>query len=245
MLSAIIKKLIALDHRWVSFQDHQSFSIIVSTWNSVAYMLPAQGPRCTKCSRPTKGHALQYGVNCMLAPIEDSMNDSRDILSGTEDTLEVPCLCRHSIPGKPEDLMAESAALGMVVYTSEQGPCALPPTAPATMASPATTTPTITAASILSGVLTEDALAVLSTMLGQQGTERAKDRCHFKELLQQLTETNDQLAYIKKALDCLVLAKPQHPQLQQSSLSLALPLGQHLLQAAVAFNWSRPHHFWA
>ena len=174
-------------------------------------MLPAQGPRCTKCGRLTKGYALPYGVNCTPAPIEDSMNDSRDILSSRVDALEVPCLHSHSILGKPEDPTAESAALGMVVYPSEQGPVALPPRVPAIMASPAATTPTITMASIPSEVLTEDSQAVLSTRLGQQGKERAKDRCCIGELSQQLTETNDQIAYIKKVLDCLISGQTLAP----------------------------------
>ena len=205
-------------------------------------MLPAQGPRCTKCGRPTKGHALPYGVNCSLAPIKDSMNDSRDILSGREDMPEVPHLCSHSVLRKPEDPTTESAALWTVVYTSEQSPGALLPTVPATIVSPATTTPTITTASIPSGVLTEGVLAVLSTRLGQQGKKRAKDRCCIKELSQQLTGANDQLAYIKKVL---FLAKPQCPQLQWSYLPLELPPGQLLLQAVDAFHWGRPHHSWA
>ena len=153
------------------------------------------------------------------------MNNPRDILSGREDVPEVPQLCSPSIPGRTEDDTEESALLGMVIYiskqgpgalpptvpattasadTSEQGPGALPPTVPATTASAAATTPTITVASIPSRVSTEDALAVLSTRLGQQGEERAKDRCHIEKLSQQLTETNDQLAYIKKVLDWLV-----------------------------------------
>ena len=147
----------------------------------------------------------------MLAPIEDSVNDPRDILSRRQDMLDVPHLCSHSILVKHEDLTAESAALGMVIYISEQGPGGLPPSVPATTASPAATTPTITTASIPSGVLTEGVLAVLSTRLGQQGEERAKDRCCIKELSQQLSETNDQLAYIKKVLDCLISGQTLAP----------------------------------
>ena len=150
--------------------DHSCHCI---SMDSVAYTLPAQGLRCIKCGRPTKGHALPYGMNCMLAPIGDSVNDPRDILSNREYMLEEPSLCSHSIPEKPEDPTAESASLGMVVYTSKQSPGGLPPTAQATMASPTTTTPTIMATSIPSRVPTEGALAVLSTRLGQQGKERA------------------------------------------------------------------------
>ena len=102
-------------------------------------------------------------MNCTLAPIEKSMNDSRDILSGREDVLEVHHLCSNSVLGKPKDLGAESTA----PETVEQGPGTLPPTAPATTASPAATTSTITAGSIPSGILTECTLAALSTQLGQ------------------------------------------------------------------------------
>ena len=45
---------------------------------------------------------------------------------------------------------------------------------------------------------------MLSTRLGQQGKERAKDRHHIEELSQQLNNTSDQLAYIRKVLDHLV-----------------------------------------
>ena len=177
----------------------------------MAYMLPTQGLRCTKCSRPTKGHALPYGMNCTLALIKESMNDSRDILSGREDALEVPHLCSQSVLGKPEDLAAEPAALEMVIKTTEQGPWVLPLTAPATIVSPAATIPTITTAPISSGVSNECALAALSSRLGQQGEERAKDRCCIKELSQQLTETSDQLAYIRKDLDHLILGQTSAP----------------------------------
>ena len=94
--------------------------------DSVVYTLPTQELRCTKCDRPTKGNVLLYSTNCALAPIEESMNDSRDILSSREDVLKVPCLCSHSILGKPEDTIAEPAALEMVVYSAGQGPGALP-----------------------------------------------------------------------------------------------------------------------
>ena len=122
-----------------------------------------------------------------------------------------PTYADNSTLGKPEDPVAEPAALEMVIYTAEQDPTALPPTAPATTASPAATTPTSTAASIPIGVLTECALAPSPTRLGQQGGERAKDRCYIKELSQQLTETSDQLAYIRKVLDHLVLGQTLAP----------------------------------
>ena len=92
----------------------------------------------------------------------------------------------------------------------KQGPGTLPPTVPATIASPAATTTTITADSIPSKVLTECALAALPTRLGEQGKDRTKDR-HCIELSQQLTETCDQLAYISMALDCLVSGQTPAP----------------------------------
>ena len=123
-------------------------------------------------------------MNYMLALIDRSMNDSRDILSSKEDVPGAPHLNSHSVPGKPKDSLAKSAALDMVVSTAEQGLGTLDPTASATTTLPVTTTPTITTGSISSGVFTECALAMLSTRLGQQCEERAKDRCHNEELSQ-------------------------------------------------------------
>ena len=177
----------------------------------MADTLPAQGLRCTKCSRPTKGHTLPYGMNCKLAPVEVNVNDSRDILSGREDLLEAPCLHSHSVLGKPEDPAAEHAAPETAINTADQGPGTMPLTVPATMVSPPATTPTITPASIPSRVSTECVLAAMSTRLGQQGKERAKDRCHIEELSQQLIEARDQLAYIRKVLDHLILGQALAP----------------------------------
>ena len=109
--------------------------------------------------------------------------------------LEVLCQHSQSVPGKPEDLAAEPAPPEWV----RQGSGTLALAVPATIASLATTTNTIT-----TGVLMGCALAVLSTRLGQQGKERAKDRCLIEELPWQLNETNNQLAYITKVLDHLI-----------------------------------------
>ena len=106
------------------------------------------------------------------------MSDPRDILSGREDVPEVPCLCRHSVLGKEEDPTAESAALETVIYTSEQGPGALPPTVPATTASPAATTATITTASIPSEVLTEGALALVHQARSTRQREGQRQMVH-------------------------------------------------------------------
>ena len=96
-------------------------------------------------------------------------------------------------------------------WRQSNSPGTLSLTAPATMVSPATTTTTITAGSIPSGVFTECALAALSNRLGQQGKERAKDRYHIEELFQQLTETSDQLAYIRKVLEHLISGQTPAP----------------------------------
>ena len=105
-----------------------------------------------------------------------------------------------------------------------------PLTAPATTASPAATTTTMT-----TGLSMECALAVLSTRFGQHDKERTTERCHIKELSQQLNETSDQLAYIRKVLDSLVsgqtpaavtAASSTASSPAPSSGSGCLPLGQ-------------------
>ena len=93
------------------------------------------------------------------------------------------------------------------------------------MVSLATTTPTITAASITNEVLNECALATLSTRLGQQGEERAKDRCQFKELSQHITETSDQLAYIRKVLDHLISSQTLAPTADRGTHASSMSFG--------------------
>ena len=170
-------------------------------------MLPAHGLGCMQCWRPTKGHAIPYSIKCLLAPIREALNNCRDILPGKEDAPcipEAPQLHSQSISGKPEDPMAE---LDMIVVSmAEQGPEALLLAAPATTASLTATTATMSTASITTMASMECALTALSTRLGQQGEERAKDRCHIKEVSLQLTKTSDQLVYIRKVLDHVVLA---------------------------------------
>ena len=170
------------------------------------------------------------------------MNDSRDILSSREDAPEAPHLCSHSVLGKLEDPVAVYCPRDSHLHC-RAGSGALPPTAPATTASLAATTPTITAASIPSGILTECALAALSTRLGQQCEERAKDRHHIEELSQQLTETSYQLAYIKKVLDCLILGQTLAPTAAAVTHASSTPSGPVPIQGyPVAFHQGRPHH---
>ena len=175
--------------------------------DSIAYTPLTQGPGCSKCGSPRKGHPLPYSMNWMIAHIGESTNDSTDTLSCSEEVLEVPHLHSQSLQGKPEYLVAESAASELV----DQGPWILAPAVPTTMVLTAANTIIITTGSIPSGVLMECALGVSSTRLGQQGKERAKDRCCIKELSQQLTETSDQLAYIRKVLDHLYCGQTPAP----------------------------------
>ena len=179
---------------------------------------PHRGQGVQSAADLEKGTAFHM-VPTALPPMEESRDDVRDILSGREDIPEVPCLHGHSVPGKPDDLMAEPAAQ----ETVEQGPRTLPHSAPATTVSPAITMTTINPGTILSGVSTECTLAALSTRLGQQGEEREKDRCYIGELTQQLTETSDQLVYIRKVLDHLISGQTLAPTATSSTTSRPAP----------------------
>ena len=152
--------------------------------------------------------------------------------------------------GKPEDATGEPVVLSDMIGISmaEQDPEALPLTAPTTIVLPAATTATITTASIPSMALTECALAALTTRLDQQGEERAKNRCQINELSQQLTETSNQLAYIRKVLDHLISTHTSAPLaaavipttstasgLVPTSGSGSLPLGQVALLPSTGF----------
>ena len=102
------------------------------------------------------------------------------------------------------------------------------------MASPTATTTTIMAGSLSSGISTECALATLSTRLGQQGKERAKDRHGIDEISQQLTETSDQLTYIRKVLNHLVSGQNLAPTAASSTVSEPAPSGCLLPGQAVS-----------
>ena len=143
--------------------------------DTIAYTPLTQVPGCSKCGRPRKHHPFPYSANCALALMGERTNDSRKPLSCSKEAVDVPHPHSQSVPGKPEDLAAEPMAPEPV----RQGPGTLALTVPATTSSPAATTTTIT-----TGVLMGCALAVLSTRLGQQGEERATDRCHIEEFSQ-------------------------------------------------------------
>ena len=59
-----------------------------------------------------------------------------------------------------------------------------------------------TKTTITTGAQTECSLAVLSTSLGQQDKQLAKDRHQIDEFSQQFSDTTTQLAHISKILDC-------------------------------------------
>ena len=93
-----------------SFIDIQLY-LHLTSMDSVTCTPFIQVPQCSKCGRPRKGHPLPYGNNCVLTLTGESANDSRHTLSCSEEALEVPHLHSQSVPGKPEDLVAEPSAL--------------------------------------------------------------------------------------------------------------------------------------
>ena len=148
---------------------------------------------CLKCSRPCKGHPLPYDTNCAPALAEEHTDESRDIPAwGVEGPLvptwpgpsalgkfpavdnAAPVLAEHHI--KPKDRATQQKTTSLI-----------------------TTVTTIT-----TGAPTKCSLEVLSTRLGQQDEQSAKDRCQTDELSQQLSDTTTQLAHISKVLDHLL-----------------------------------------
>ena len=150
-------------------------------------------PGCLKCSRPHKGHPLPYGTNCALALAKECTDESRDIPAWGVEGPAVPTQPGPSALGKPPAV--DNAAPVLAEHC-------IKPQDRATQqktASLITTTTTIT-----TGAPTECSLAVLSTRLGQQDEQSAKDRCQIDELLQQLSDTTTQLTHISKVLDHLL-----------------------------------------
>ena len=89
---------------------------------------------------------------------------------------------------------------------------------------------------ITTGAPMECSLAVLSTRLGQQDEQSAKDRCQIDELSQQLSDTTTQLAHISKVLGCLLTGHTPMATLADipaapstSAGNGTVPLGQHHL----------------
>ena len=161
----------------------------------MTYTPLTQVPGCSKCGRPRKGHPLPYGANCTLALTEESANETTDTPFCGREGPVVPGLHGLLVPAEPVHPAADNATPVPV----GQCPRPLDHTTPVTTASPSTITTTITP-----GAATECALAVLSTRLGQQSEEMARDGGHTEELSHQLNETSNQLTYISKVLDCLI-----------------------------------------
>ena len=87
---------------------------------------------------------------------------------------------------------------------------------------------------ITAGAPTECSLAVLSTRLGQQDEQSAKDRHWIDKLSQQLNDTTTQFAHISKVLECLLTSHTpmatlvDTPAVPSITVGLVLSLwGQH------------------
>ena len=127
-------------------------------------------PGCWEFGRPCKGHP-PYGTNCALALAKECADESRDIPAwGIEGPVvptwpgpsaidkppavdnAAPVLAEHHI--KPQDRVTQQKTASLI-----------------------TTMTTIT-----TGAPTECSLAVLSTRLGPQDEQSAKDRCQIDKL---------------------------------------------------------------
>ena len=160
---------------------------------SVSFTPLTHIPGCSKCGRPCKGHPLPYGANCTLALAKECADESREILScGVEGPAALLLLGPLAL-GQPT--VVDNAAQVLV----EQCPKPLDAMTQEKTASLVTTTTTFT-----TGGSTEYSLAVLSTRLGQQDEQLARDRQQIDKISQQLCDTTTQLTHISKVLDCLL-----------------------------------------
>ena len=120
---------------------------------------------CSKCGRPSKGHPLLYGATCALALAKECTDESSEIPACGVEGPAVLLLLGPSAPGQP--IMVDNAAWVLV----EQHPNPPDRMTQEKTASLVTTTTTIT-----TGGSTECSLAVLSTRLGQQDEQVARNR---------------------------------------------------------------------
>ena len=148
---------------------------------------------CLKCGRPCKGHPLPYGTTCALALAKECTEESRDIPAWGVEGPVVPTLPGPSALGKCSAV--DNAAPVLAEHC-------IKPQDRVTQQKTASLVTTMT--TINTGALTECSLAVLSTRLGQQDKQSAKDRCQIDELLQQLSDTTSWLDHISKILDNLL-----------------------------------------
>ena len=136
---------------------------------------------------------LPYGTNCALALAEEHADKSREILACVMEGPVSLLLLGLSAPSQPT--MVGNAAQVLV----EQHPKPLDGITQHNTASLITNTTTITTTGS-----TGCSLAVLSTRLGQQEEQLARDRQQIDKLSQQLCDTTTQLAHISKVLDHLL-----------------------------------------
>ena len=148
---------------------------------------------CLKCSIPCKFHPLPCGTNCALALAQKCADESRDIPAQDVEGPAVPTQPGPSALDEPP-AMDNAALVPAEHWIQPQDRATQQRTA-----SLITTTKTIT-----TGAATECSLAVLSTRLGQQDEQSAKDRHWIDDLSQQLSDTTTQHAHISKVLDHLL-----------------------------------------
>ena len=151
-------------------------------------------PGCSKYGRLCKGHPFPNGTNCALALAKEHADKSRETLACGVEGPVVLLLPGPSAVGQPA--MVDNAAQ----VPREQHPKPPDRTTQEKTASLITTMTTIT-----TGGSTECSLAVLSTRLGQQDEQLARDRCPFDELSQQLCDTTTQFTHISKFLDQILV----------------------------------------
>ena len=122
-------------------------------------------PGCSECCRPCKGHPLPYSANCVLALAKEHVDESRVILAWGVEGPVVPTQPGPSALDKPPAV--DNAAPVLAEHCMK-------PQDRATQQKTASLITTVT--TITTGAGTECSLAVLSTRLGQQDEQSAKDR---------------------------------------------------------------------
>ena len=132
---------------------------------SVSFTPLTHVPGCSKCGRPYKGHPLPYGANCALALANEYTDESREILTCGVEGPVVLLLPGPSALG--QSTMVDNAAQVLV----EQ--C---PKLPDGMTQEKTASLVTTMTTITTRGSTECSLAVLSTRLGQQNEQLARNR---------------------------------------------------------------------
>ena len=137
---------------------------------SVSFTPPTHIPGCSKCGRPCKGHPLPYGTNCTLPLAKEHADKSREIPAHGMEGPVAPPLWGLLALGQPT--IVDNAAQVL----AEQCPKPLDKTTPEKTTSLMTTMTTVTTRGSI-----DCSIAVLSTRLGQQEKQLARDRCQIDE----------------------------------------------------------------